>query len=98
MTYELIIRPEAELDIGDAYQWYENQCQGLGRDLLLCIEASLFSIQRTPELYPIIYKNIHRALTRRFPYGIFYVIDGSKVIVIAIFHVRRDPKSWQNRV
>jgi hypothetical protein len=30
MSYSLIIRPAAELDIQDAFAWYEAQSQGLG--------------------------------------------------------------------
>jgi toxin ParE1/3/4 len=36
----VIIRPEAELDIDDAYQWYESQRKGLGQNFLLCVEEA----------------------------------------------------------
>jgi hypothetical protein len=28
----LIVEPEAEADIAEAYDWYEAQCSGLGED------------------------------------------------------------------
>jgi len=37
MIPELIIWPEAEKDLEEAYKWYEKQREGLGHDLLLCV-------------------------------------------------------------
>jgi toxin ParE1/3/4 len=94
---EVIIRPEAEADLAEAYKWYENQCQGLGADFLLCVEACIHNIRRNPRMYQIIHKNIHRALVSRFPYGIFYLLEEDEIIITAIFHVRRKPRIWQDR-
>ena len=45
----LLIRPEAEADIEEAYHWYERQRSGLGSDFLLCVEEGLEKIQKNPE-------------------------------------------------
>jgi len=97
MMGEIIIRPEAENEIEDAYDWYENRVPGLGADLLLAIDAILHGISRNPNQYPIIYRNIHRALTRRFPYEILYIVEKTQIVVLAVFHARRNPKSWKTR-
>jgi len=73
MKYPIIIRPQAEDEIQSAYYWYEKRREGLGKDFLLCIEEIIERISRSPHLYPIVYKNIRRALVRRFPYSIFYL-------------------------
>jgi plasmid stabilization system protein ParE len=41
---------------------------------------------------------VRRALTRRFPYAIFYLVDEEQVVVIAVFHSSRDPKEWKARL
>ena len=97
MKQKLIIRPEAESDLQEAYTWYEDQSKGLGADFILCVDAALSLIQRSPELYVQVHKNIRRALTRRFPYGIFYIAEVDKIIVLAVLHVKRNPKHWQKR-
>lgn len=97
MKQKVIIRPEAESDLQEAYAWYENQSKGLGADFILCVDAALSLIQRSPELYAQIHKNIRRVLTRRFPYGIFYIAEVDKIIVLAVLHVKRNPKHWQKR-
>ena len=94
---KLIIRPEAESDIQEACAWYEDKSKGLGADFIRCIDAALSLIQRSPELYAQVHKNIRRALIRRFPYGIFYIAEVDKIIVLAVLHVKRNPKHWQKR-
>lgn len=44
----MIIRPEAEADLADAQDWYEQQRQGLGAEFLLCVEEVFARIDRTP--------------------------------------------------
>ena len=53
MKYGIIVRPEAENDLREAFFWYEDKRQGLGHDFLLQIDAGLSSIQRNPKIYPI---------------------------------------------
>ena len=97
MKYQLIIRPEAEAEMTESFTWYEDRVAGLGSDFLLCIDAIFNSISRSPKQYPIVYKNIRRAISRRFPYEVFYVENEDKVIILAVFHAKRNPKTWQQR-
>jgi toxin ParE1/3/4 len=84
MKLPLIVRPEAERDLAEAHDWYESKVTGLGSKFLLAIDAALSSIQHTPELYQIVYKNLRRALIRRFPYGIFYLVQEARIVVISV--------------
>ena len=93
----MIIRPEAEADLANARDWYERQRAGLGAEFLLCVEEVLERIGRTPEMYMAVHHDVRRALTRRFPYAVYYRIAGNDVVVLGIFHTRRDPREWQSR-
>ena len=97
MTSSLIIRPEAENDIDEAHKWYEKQRTGLGEDFLLCIEDGLAKLRRNPIMYPLVYKNIRRFLIHRFPFGIFYLVEPEKIVILAVLHGRRNPMSWKKR-
>ena len=90
--YAVIFRNEARRELEEAYQWYEEKRQGLGSELLLVVDAAVERIRRAPDIGPIVYRNVRRVLTRRFPYGIFYVVNPGRITVIAVFHGRRDPK------
>jgi plasmid stabilization system protein ParE len=91
----LIIRPEAERDLQDGYEWYETQGSGLGDQLAESVEAGVKFIKEFPLASPVVYKNVRRFLVKRFPYVIFYVVEADAVVVIAIFHCKRNPKVWK---
>ncbi len=53
MIEHVIYTSDAELDIAEAYGWYEAREPGLGEDFLRCVEACVLSIQRHPQLHPV---------------------------------------------
>lgn len=73
MSRDLVIRPEAEDEIAEAFDWYEDQMPGLGSAFLLAVEAMLESVRREPRRYPAVFKTVRQALTRRFPCKVLYV-------------------------
>ena len=93
----VIISTEAESDLTQAYLWYEKQVEGLGSEFLLCVDACIQNITRSPKIFQKVHKNIRRALIRRFPYGIFYIEQPDHIMIIAVFHASRDPSRWQSR-
>ena len=98
MTDKLQLLSCAEDDISTSVLWYEKQMNGLGSRFILSIDATIQSIQRNPLLYPKVYKNFRRALTQRFPYGVYYFIERDTIVVVAIFHEKRKPRHWKKRV
>jgi plasmid stabilization system protein ParE len=98
MSYILIISPEAELDIQDAFDWYEQRDSGLGSEFVRAVDSCLTAIVRNPSAYPLIYEQVRRVLVRRFPYGVIYILEEGTITVIACFHTKRDPKQWQSRI
>src|ERR1019366_3712672 len=65
MLVELVIAPEAELDIADAYVWYEGRRAGLAEEFLSSVDACLEGIRRRPEMYPVVHEGYRRSLIRR---------------------------------
>ena len=86
----LIIRPRAEADLQEAKQWYDRQRPGLGNQFLDAVEDALEELQEHPERHPFYYRDFRRLLMRRFPYRLFYRIEGDQVKVFRILHVKRD--------
>src|SRR4030043_1795322 len=85
MAAELIIAPEAQQDVDEAYSWYEDRRTGLGEEFLGCVDACIQAICRMPELYPKVHEEYRRALVRRFPYAIFYEFTGGKLLSTVFF-------------
>ena len=97
MSLELIIRPEAEAEMIDAFDWYEERVSGLGSEFLLAVDAAFRDMLHNPCQYPFVHKKIRRVLLRRFPYEVFFVTEANRVVVIAVFHAKRNPRRWQER-
>ena len=98
MAVRLVIAPEAERDIAEAYGWYEARRAGLGEEFLGCVDACIERIARMPETHAPVHEDYRRALVRRFPYAVFYEYHGGTVTVFGLFHTSRDPHKWRRRL
>jgi len=98
MTADLIIAPEVEFDVSEAYHWYEDRRTGLGEEFLSCVDACVQRIRRTPETHAKVHEEYRRALVRRFPYAVFYEYVDGAVTVYCVFHTSRDPQKWRRRL
>jgi plasmid stabilization system protein ParE len=98
MAANLILAPEAEQDLDEAYAWYERQRAGLGADFLSRVDACIQTILRMPQMYAVVHENYRRALVRRFPYAVFYEYATDAVTIYGIFHTSRDPQKWRRRL
>ena len=98
MTDNVIVRPEAEREIQEAFDWYEERSEGLGTEFLRAADACLSGVRRNPDAYQAVHNEVRRALLRKFPYALFYLVRADTIIVLACFHVKRSPADWQRRV
>jgi plasmid stabilization system protein ParE len=94
MSLRVFLRREARAEFDDAFDWYERQRPGLGVDFVAHVQAVLDEIGARPEMFAEVFSDIRRATVRRFPYSVFYKVEPQRVVVLAVFHSRRDPKIW----
>ncbi len=87
----------AERDLIDGFHFYEDQASGLGDYFL----NSLFSDIDSLTLYAGIHARFfgyYRALSKRFPFAIYYLVDGNVARVQAVLDCRQDPNSMIDRL
>jgi plasmid stabilization system protein ParE len=94
---------EAETDAREAAAWYESRQSGLGRDFLAELATRLESIEQDPNTGSRLEvltttRDVRRVLFARFPYAIVYEIRPSETLVVAIWHTRRSPDYWLDRI
>ena len=70
----ILVRPEAQKGILAAAQWYEDQQSGVGRRFVSEIDAAFMRINSSPEHYPLLYRNLRRALVQKFPYAVYFAV------------------------
>lgn len=91
MRYSIALSEEAEEDISHAYQWYEEQRDGLGDEFTLEIETAFSSIKEAPEAYGFRKRNVRGCVVNRFPYLILFIINVREIEVLSVFHMHRNP-------
>ena len=100
MTKAVRLREEAEIELAAAAEWNELQRSGLGHEFLDQVAAALDAIRSGPFSFPEVHRGARRArraLIKRFPFSIFYLIDTNDIVVIAVMHASRHPMKWQDR-
>ena len=94
----LDVWPEAELDALEAASWYDRERNGLGLEFLTELRATFARIEEGPRHYPLVFRECRRAILRRFPFGVFFIVDADVATVLAITHLHRHSDVWQERV
>ena len=94
----LVFIKEALFDVEEIVLWYEEHREGLSYDFELCLEVGLHEIQRNPQAFQKRYKSVKIRFIQRFPYGIHYIVEENKIIVLGVFHTSRSPKNWFKRI
>jgi plasmid stabilization system protein ParE len=97
VTLPVVWIPEAQEDLLEARAWYDNIRAEVGERFALAVEVTVATIADHPTQFPVVYRSRRRAGVRRFPYGIFFEVQVHRIVVIACFHGRRNPKRWQTR-
>jgi len=85
------------LDILEARAWYEERAKGLGEGFTRSIDAAAAGILRFPQAFPQVHGEVRKAVLRRFPYSLLFLIDGEDIVVLGCFHQRQDPRTWTDR-
>lgn len=97
MARRFIVRPLAEADLEDAARWYEDDRPGLAERFLKDIDQTLARIRERPFQFPTVSGQVRRALLHTFPYAVYFRASNEMVVVLAVLHLRRNPKVWRGR-
>ena len=98
IAYPVTFTLPARAELIDAQNWYEKEVPGLGRHFRTAVGDVVQRMTANPQQFPVIHKNVRRALLRRFPYALMFIIETDTTLtVIACFHGSRDPAQWQRR-
>jgi plasmid stabilization system protein ParE len=97
VAFTVVFTQAARAELIEAQDWYQGEAGGLGRRFRQAIHLLTERMSANPGQFPVVFRNVRRALMRRFPYSLFFVVENETLMVIACFHASRDPSRWQNR-
>jgi len=87
----------AQLELDDAFVWYNAQAVNLGYDFLDEFDRVTRRALAFPLGCPEIDPGLRRCLLNRFPYGLIYGLNGEMLVVVAVAHLHRKPSYWIDR-
>jgi len=90
------ILDRAEDDLVEGHAFYERQEPGIGDYFLSSLYSDIDSLRLYGGIHRIVHGRHHRLLSRRFPFAVYYTVDGDTVFVHAVLDCRRRP-AWIRR-
>jgi plasmid stabilization system protein ParE len=97
VTLPVVWLPEADAELKEALARYESILPELAERFAEAVADTIEKVAVAPLQYSVVEKGRRRAGVRRFPYGIFFLVKETRIVVIACFHGRRNPRHWQLR-
>ena len=98
MTLPVAFLSGADADLQTVFNQFEDYREGFGVEFMAAVEAHLTRLSTFPELAPIYLRSVRRQVMHRFPYGIFYAPQPTRIIVIAILDLRQDGEQIRRRL
>jgi len=83
----------AQNDLLESYYFYELQQDGIGSYFLESLFADIESLKIYAGMHPIYFEKYHRLLSKRFPFAVYYLIEGEEIRIYAVIDCRRKP-AW----
>lgn len=88
----------AARDLADGYRFYEKQAPGIGAYFLDTLYADIDSLVVNAGIHPVQFGRYHRLLSTRFPFAVYYRVEGEIATVYAVLDCRRSPAWTRSRV
>ena len=87
------ILKSAKKDLKEGFHFYELQQKGLGSYFLESLSSDIESLKLFAGIHGIYFNKYHRLLSKRFPFAIYYQVEGNEVRIYAIIDCRTNP-AW----
>ena len=92
------ITRSAETDLLEGYAFYEKQQPGIGDYFLDSLYADIDALMLFSGIHAKPDGRLHRALSKRFPFAIYYEVQGDAATVVAVLDCRQNPASITGRL
>lgn len=85
-------------ELAEAIAYYDARQEGLGSAFSEEIKRTIERILRYPEAWFKLSERTRRCRVNKFPYGVIYQMRGEVLLVVAVMHLHREPKTWSRRL
>lgn len=90
----------AQRDVRRAQSHYSRISPTLGRRFVDAVNVVIGDVSETPRRFSKFGTDpeIRRAMTKRFPYKVFFRIDADRIVVIRVVHTARSDRMWRRSI
>jgi len=93
----LELHPVAVAEGEEATAWYAERDPRVAGRFAEELEAALNRIAEAPHRWPSYLHGTRRVRLTRFPYLVAYREEPSRILVVAVAHIKRKPGYWRKR-
>ena len=97
MTLPVVVRAAARREFDAAVDWYAKRREGLGEQFVDAVRAALRSAGESPERYPKSVADLRSIRVSGLPCRVHFRTTASRVVIVAVFHARRDQVALVHR-
>ena len=97
MNRQIILHSEAEAEIYEALAWYQQRSGVAASAFVQELSHVVRLAARSPDGWPVSFKNIRRVVFPRFPFDLVFRRKGASIEIVALAHHRRRPYYWHRR-
>ena len=97
-SIKIKIIEQAEYELDDAFEYYENELSGLGTKFINSFRHAINRIINHPTAWKCLQDNVRKCRLEKFPFDIIYAIEREYIVIIAVSHHHRRPFYWIDRI
>ena len=97
MSLPITFHRAASAEFVEASVWYESKRLGLALEFMAEIDRCVSLASESPLQFAVVRGDIRRVVAYRFPYSVYFRVEESRLVVLAVFHGSRDPAIWKAR-
>ena len=94
----VVLTRDAAAELAQGRRWYDAQVDGLGSEFVAEFRRAAASIGDYSAAAVVLARGYRRCMLRRFPYGLVYLEKAEVLLVVALWHSARDPKTLWKRL
>lgn len=95
---QIRIARSAETDLLEGFAFYEEQQAGIGEYFLDSLFADIDALVLFAGIHPKPDGRLYRTLAKRFPFAVYYDVQGETATVVAVLDCRQNPASITARL
>lgn len=98
MERKYLFDPEAEKELEEASVWHEENREGSGVQLVENVFEKVEQITNRPLSHSADADGVRRASIKKFPYFIYYIFKKTFIIILSVWHKKRQQEEWKKRL